>query len=118
MVADVEPGRTAFRAAAWDEAYALLGRVAETTELDAADQEILAECAHLLGHTEQSVDLRSRLYAQYVHDGAHREAALCAYRIHLVLSLRGDMAAAMGWLPAPSACSPRSPNAPHTAMCA
>ncbi|WP_280206249.1 helix-turn-helix transcriptional regulator [Nocardia cyriacigeorgica] len=98
MVADLEPGRTAFRAAAWDEAYALLGRAAETTELDPADQEILAECAHLLGHTEHSIELRSRLYAQHVQGGAHREAALCAYRIHLVLSLRGDMAAAMGWL--------------------
>ncbi len=76
----------------------MLGRAADTGELDAADQEILAECAHLLGHTEQSVDLRGGLYAQYVHDGAHREAALCAYRIHLVLSLHGDIAAAMGWL--------------------
>ncbi|NEW45055.1 helix-turn-helix transcriptional regulator [Nocardia cyriacigeorgica] len=98
MADDVELGRAAFRKAAWDEAYTLLGRAAAASELDDSDQEALAECAHLLGRTDESVEIRSRSYARYLHSGANRAAALCAYRIHLVFMLRADEAAAMGWL--------------------
>ncbi|MFE3442686.1 LuxR C-terminal-related transcriptional regulator [Nocardia sp. NPDC059180] len=98
MADDVELGRTAFQKSAWDEAYALLGRAAAAADLDVADRETLAECAHLLGHTDESVEIRGRLYTGHLHDGANPAAALCAYRIHFVLMLRGDTAAAMGWL--------------------
>ncbi|WP_433603084.1 helix-turn-helix transcriptional regulator [Nocardia sp. CA-135953] len=98
VVDDVGLSRVAFRRGAWDEAYTLLGRASGVAALDAADLEVLAECAHLLGRTEESVEVRSRLYASYVRDGANRDAALCAYRIHIVLMLRGDMPPAMGWL--------------------
>lgn len=98
MVDDLARGRAAYRGHVWDEAYALLHRADESSALDPDDLEALAECAHLTGQTEESVQARGRIYTYLLRTGDNCGAALCAVRIHLVLMLRGDVPAAMGWL--------------------
>ncbi|RZL75432.1 MAG: LuxR family transcriptional regulator [Rhodococcus sp. (in: high G+C Gram-positive bacteria)] len=98
MVDDLARGRAAYRGHIWDEAFALLSRADESTALDPDDLEALAESAHFTGRTEKSVQARSRIYTNRARTGDNRGAAMCAFRIHLVLMLRGDVSPAMGWL--------------------
>ncbi|MDV6248046.1 protein kinase domain-containing protein [Rhodococcus opacus] len=97
MVDDLERGRAAYRAQAWDEAYALLSDADESVALDPDDLEALAESAHFTGRSEQSVEARTRLYNYRVRKGDNRDAAMCAFRIHIVLMMHGDLPPAMGW---------------------
>lgn len=98
MADDQARGRAAYRRIAWDDTYSLLCRADASAELDADDLETLAEAAYFTGNVDHSVDVRTRLYTIRVRSGANQDAAMCAYRIHLVLALRGDMSPAMGWL--------------------
>ncbi|SDE61535.1 helix-turn-helix domain-containing protein [Rhodococcus tukisamuensis] len=98
MVDDLTRGRAAYRGQVWDEAYAFLGRADQSAALDPDDLEALAESAHFTGRTDRCVEARSRIYTDRLRNGDNRGAAMCAFRVHIVLMLHGDLSPAMGWL--------------------
>ncbi|KAF0963781.1 helix-turn-helix domain-containing protein [Rhodococcus sp. T7] len=97
MVDDLARGRAAYRGHVWDEAFALLSHADESSALDPDDLEALAESAHFTGRTEKCVQARDRIYTYRLRCGDNRGAAMCAFRIHLVLMMHGDISPAMGW---------------------
>ena len=96
--AELDRGRDAFRRGAWEECYATLGAAAARGALEAADLDLLAECAQYTGRTQHCADILHRLHADHVAAGRVQAAALAAYRLHMLFALRGEDALAAGWL--------------------
>jgi ATP/maltotriose-dependent transcriptional regulator MalT len=95
---DVERGRAAFAQNSMEEAFTLLSSADADSPLGADDLEILAQCAYFTGRDEESAEAHRRSYAEYQRSGAPRHAAMCAYWLHLLYAMKGEVALAAGWL--------------------
>jgi ATP/maltotriose-dependent transcriptional regulator MalT len=89
----LDQGRQAYARAAWAEAYDGLSG-AES----AADLELLATAAYMLGREDDYVQALERACARNTEDEDKRRAARCAFWIGIHFALRGQMGQGMGWL--------------------
>jgi DNA-binding CsgD family transcriptional regulator len=90
----------------WLDAYEALSQIDARSTLTAADLELLAIAAFLCGHREDCRQARLRAYQIYVNTGDFRRAARCAGTIGFDQLGIGEIAQAIGCLPASmSSCS-------------
>ena len=83
---------------AWAQAYEFLARADELEPLAAADLELLATSAFMLGREDECSRILERAYQRHSDAGEARPAARCAFWIGTQLALRGEMGPATGWL--------------------
>ena len=102
----LDAARTASADGDWLDAYEALSQIDARSALPAADLELLATAALLCGHPEDCRQARLRAYQIYVNTGETCRAARCAARIGLDQLGAGEIAEAVGCLPASmSSCS-------------
>jgi hypothetical protein len=90
----------------WLDAYEALSQIDAQSALTAVDLELLATAAFLCGHAEDCRQARLRAYQIYVNKGDFRRAARCAGTIGFDQLGIGEIAQAVGCLPASmSSCS-------------
>lgn len=89
--------RDAFARRAWADAYRHLA-VGAQEDLEAADLELLASAAYLLGYDEASAAAWEAAHHRHLAGGEPGEAARCSFWLALCLMLRGQVAQAGGWL--------------------
>jgi ATP/maltotriose-dependent transcriptional regulator MalT len=90
-------GRDAFSARAWQDARTLLATADADSGLAAADLEVLATAAYMLGREEEFERVLERAYAAHLETGEARRAARCAIWVGISLALRGEVGPASGW---------------------
>jgi DNA-binding NarL/FixJ family response regulator len=90
-------GREAAGRLAWADAYAALTLADRSSGLAAADLELLATAAFLLGHVEDCLGALRRAQQLYAEAGEARRAARCAFWLGFHLGSRGSSAQAGGW---------------------
>lgn len=95
---ELERGRTSYARSAWADAYASLARADESDPLSAADLELLATSAYMLGREDEWMKVLERAYHRRAADGDGLRAARCSFWIGMHLALRGEMGPATGWL--------------------
>jgi hypothetical protein len=105
-ISALEGARKASADRRWLDAYEALSQVDAQSALAAADLELLATAAFLCGHGEECRQARLRAYQIYVNKSDFRRAARCAARIGFDQIGAGEIAQAVGCLPASmSTCS-------------
>ena len=109
LAAGISPLEGARKASAdrrWLDAYEALSHIDAQSALNAADLELLATAAFLCGYAEDGRQARLRAYQIYVNTGDFRRAARCAATIGFDQIGIGEIAQAVGCLPASmSSCS-------------
>lgn len=94
MAAGLDTGRAAFARREWSVTYAALaGR-----RLGAADLELLAVAAYLLGHDEESTTAWEAAHRAWMERGKLDRAARCGCWLAITHLLRGDVTVGNGWL--------------------
>jgi len=79
-------------------AYESLWRADRAVSLAAADLELLATSAYMLGRDEDYLGGLERAYRLHLEAGETLRAARCAFWVGLNLVMRGETGRAMGWL--------------------
>ncbi|MBA3473656.1 MAG: helix-turn-helix transcriptional regulator [Rubrobacter sp.] len=80
------------------DAYKSLSHADQVTPLGAADLELLATSAYMLGRDDDHVSGLERAYHVYLDASEALRAARCAFWVGMHLSIRGEMGRATGWL--------------------
>lgn len=93
----LERGRRFYQARAWRDAYDELAQADEAVPLGAANVEVLATCAYMLGREDEWMRGLERAHQLYVDAGEIHRAVRCAFFIGTNLALRGEMGGATGW---------------------
>ncbi|WP_116999401.1 helix-turn-helix transcriptional regulator [Desertimonas flava] len=94
MAVGLDTGRAAFARREWSVTYsALAGR-----QLAAADLELLAVAAYLLGRDAESTGAWEAAHRAWLENGDLDRAARCACWLALTHLLRGDVTVGNGWL--------------------
>lgn len=96
-VDDLERGRQAYAHRAWLDAYEALSRADAAAPLGAADVELLATSAALLGERDRHLSLLERLHKLQLDAGETEEAAKAAVVLGMNLAVAGEVGPAMGW---------------------
>lgn len=91
----LERGRGSYADRAWRGAYEALTRA---EPLGAADLELLATSAHMLGRHDEYVGCLQRAHDGHLALGDERRAARCAFWIAIDLLQRGEPGRASGWM--------------------
>ena len=91
-------GREAYARRAWLEAYESLSAAEQHDALGAADAELLATCAFMLGRDEESIAWLERAHQRHLEGDDNLGAVHCAVWIGLNLASRGQIGPASGWL--------------------
>lgn len=91
-------GRAAARGRAWRGAYEDLARADAASPLGAEDLVLYATAAHLLGHADAASDAFARAHLAHLGAGDPANAVRCAFWIVFLLTNKGDIAQASGWL--------------------
>lgn len=105
-ISPLEGARKASADRRWLDAYEALSQIDARSALSAADLELLATAAFLCGHPEECRQARLRAYQIHVNTGDFRRAARCAATIGFDQIGIGEIAQAVGCLPASmSSCS-------------
>lgn len=93
----LERGREAYARRAWREAYESLSRADQTAPLGAADLELLATSAEMLGRDDEYLSLLERAHQVYLDSGETLRAVRCAFWVGTFSAIRGETARATGW---------------------
>lgn len=93
-----ERGRTFYAVHAWVDAHASLSRADQLAGLDAADLELLATSAYMLGRDDEWVTLLERAHHRYLQNGVPLSAVRCAFWLGMLLATRNELGVASGWL--------------------
>ncbi len=105
-ISALEAARKASVEHRWLDAYQALSQIDGQSALTAADLELLATAAFLCGHAEDCRQAWLRAYQIYVNKGEFRRAGRCAATIGFDQIGIGEIAQAVGCLPASmSTCS-------------
>lgn len=96
--AQLQQGRRAYRRQAWDEAHACLSAADRAEPLAAADLELLATAAYLVGREDDYLGVLERAYAAHRAEGDRLAAVRTAVWIGLHRARRGESGQAGGWL--------------------
>jgi ATP/maltotriose-dependent transcriptional regulator MalT len=91
-------GREAYARRAWLEAYESLSAAERHAALEAADAELVATCAFMLGRDDESVAWLERAHQRHLEVADNLRAVHCALWIGLNLASRGQIGPATGWL--------------------
>lgn len=94
----LDQGREAYARSAWAQAYESLARADELEPLAAADLELLATSAYMLGREDEWREIMERAFQRRSEAAERRPAARLAFWIGTQLALRGEMGPATGWL--------------------
>ena len=95
VAAALAEGRAAVERRAWRDAHDALTRADGVAPLAAADLELLAVAAYLLGEDDAYVAALERAHRSHLDEGATRPAvARCAFWIGMTLALRGEVGTA------------------------
>ena len=97
VAADREQGRDAATRGAWSDAHTALTRAERAGGLEAAELELLATVAAMLGREDERVTWLERAQRAHRAAGDPAPAARCAFWIGLSLLVRGEPARAGGW---------------------
>jgi DNA-binding NarL/FixJ family response regulator len=95
---EADRGRDAYRRRAWAEAHRCLAAADRRAPLAAADLELLAWAAALIGHDDEFLSLMDRLYQLHLDAGDARRAARSAFWLGLRLLAMREVGRAGGWL--------------------
>ncbi len=95
---EIARAREAAHRLAWADAYAALALADQSSLLAAADLELMATAAYLLGRLEDCHKAMQRASRAHVESGDPRRAARCVFWVAFTLLLQGDVAQASGWL--------------------
>lgn len=98
VAADVEHGRNAFEARAWDEAYVQLSAADVDSPLAPLDLERAATAAYLTGRDQESDSFWTRANRDWLATGEPARAVRCAFWLSFLALIRGDAAHSDGWL--------------------
>lgn len=98
MVDELDRGRAAFRAQAWDDAYTRLSDADDGGELAPADLELLARSAYLTGRDSYWEEAWARAHRGFLERGDVERAARSAFWLGLVLFNRGEEERGGGWI--------------------
>ena len=90
-------GREAFEQRAWRDAFESLSQGDSESALGAADLELLATAAYMLGRDDGYVAGLERAHQAHLEAGANLPAARCAVWAGLCLAVRGEWGRASGW---------------------
>lgn len=96
-VAELERGRACYAAEAWATAYDALGRADGEGLLTAADLELLARSAYMLGRDEDCVAALERAHDAHLAAGDVAPAVRCTFWIGHNLLFRGQPTLGFGW---------------------
>jgi hypothetical protein len=94
----LDRGRRFYEARAWRDAYDELAQADGASPLGAADVELLATCAYMLGSEDEWMRKPERAHHLHVDAGEIQRAVRCVFFIGANLALRGEMGGATGWL--------------------
>jgi len=94
---ELQRGRAAYARSAWGDADELLSQADRAARLEAADLELLATAAYMLGRDEDHVRVLERAHHEHLSRGDELRATHCACWMGINLSLRGELARASGW---------------------
>jgi DNA-binding CsgD family transcriptional regulator len=97
QVGDLDAGREAYTRRAWTAAFERLSRADRVAQLGAADLELLATAAYMVGREHECDGCRERAFQLHLGAGALLPAARSAFWLGNNLMLRGEMAPATGW---------------------
>jgi DNA-binding CsgD family transcriptional regulator len=94
---ELERGRQAYARRAWSRAHAALSRADRAEPLAAADLELLATSAYMLGRDDEYIRCLERAHQRHQEGGRGPRAARCAFWLGLAYLLRGETSRATGW---------------------
>jgi DNA-binding CsgD family transcriptional regulator/predicted negative regulator of RcsB-dependent stress response len=97
VVDELRHGREAYANQAWLHAYDALSRADAESPLEAADVELLATSAALVGERDAYHSLLERLHKLRLDAGETELAAKAAVLLGLNLAIAGEVGPAMGW---------------------
>jgi DNA-binding CsgD family transcriptional regulator len=94
---ELERGRTSFERRAWLDAYTALSEADRIEPLEAADLDLLATAASLIGRMDEYLTVLERAHLAHLDDGDNLAAARNAGWIGMTLAIRGELGPASGW---------------------
>jgi DNA-binding CsgD family transcriptional regulator len=94
---ELERGRTSFERRAWLDAYTALSEADRIEPLEAADLDLLATAASLIGRMDEYLTVLERAHLAHLDDGDNLAAARSAGWIGMTLAIRGELGPASGW---------------------
>jgi DNA-binding NarL/FixJ family response regulator len=96
--ADLERARGLVADQLWMDAYESLARADRSGVLGAADLELLATCAYMIGREGEYLGMLERAHRTHMDHGQALAAVRCAFWIGVTLAQKGEMGRASGWL--------------------
>jgi DNA-binding CsgD family transcriptional regulator len=97
-VEDLEGGRAACARGEWRHGYDALSRADRSGRLAAADLEVRATAAYMLGHDEEYLSDLERVHQLCLDAGEPLRAARTAFWLGMHLMLEGEVGRGSGWL--------------------
>jgi DNA-binding NarL/FixJ family response regulator len=97
VVDELQQGRDSYARRAWLDAYESLSQADETAPLGAADLELLATSASMVGLTDDHLTILERAHHAHLDAGEGLRAARAAFFIGMNLAVRGEIGPAGGW---------------------
>jgi DNA-binding CsgD family transcriptional regulator len=94
---ELERGRDAYAKRAWLDAYEALSGADQAAPLGAADLELLATSASMVGRMDDYLTLLERAHHANLEAGDSLRASRCAFWVGMNLALRGEVGPAGGW---------------------
>jgi len=94
---ELERGRDAYAKRAWLDAYEALSGADQAAPLGAADLELLATSASMVGRMDDYLTLLERAHHANLEAGDSLRASRCAFWVGMNLALRGEIGPAGGW---------------------
>ena len=98
VAADVQHGRNAFEARAWDDAYVQLTAADLDSPLEPEDLERAATAAYLTGRDQECDAFWTRAHQGWLAADEPARAVRCAFWLSFLALLRGEAAHSVGWL--------------------
>jgi DNA-binding CsgD family transcriptional regulator len=95
---ELERGRKCYARRAWADAYRAFSLADRAAPLAAADLELLAMAAYLLGRDDDYLSSLDRAHHAHLDAGETLRAVRCAFWLGLRLLFRGEAGRASGWL--------------------
>ena len=94
---ELRRGREAYASRAWLDAFTALSEADRIAPLGAADLDLLATSASLVGRMDEYLTLLERAHLMHLADGDNLAAARSAGWLGSTLAIRGEIGPASGW---------------------
>ena len=94
---ELRRGREAYASRAWLDAFTALSEADRIAPLEAADLDLLATSASLVGRMDEYLTLLERAHLMHLADGDNLAAARSAGWLGSTLAIRGEIGPASGW---------------------